>query len=107
MAGITDTHSIDVIAQDADGAYVLIMIEDRPWGAEPAQPAQLQEKINTYADYILNGSLAQHYPEAAGGPFRIRLDCISSPTGHLAHITDHASEQLAARGIEFHIKPGR
>jgi len=105
MAGIADTDTIDLVGQDADGTYLLIMIEDRPWGADPDQADQLQEKINTYAGFILDGSLARHYPETDGHPVRIRLDCAEPPDGHIAHITDHAAGQLAHHGIGFQINP--
>lgn len=35
MAGIADTDTIDVVAQDAEGQYVIAMVEDRPWGTDP------------------------------------------------------------------------
>lgn len=105
MAGIADTNTIDLVAQDADGTYLLVMIEDRPWGADPDQPTQLQEKINTYAGFIFDGSLARQYPETDGQPVRIRLDCTQAPDGHIAHITDHAATQLAGHGIGFQVNP--
>lgn len=105
MTGVADTNTIDLVAQDADGTYLLVMIEDRPWGAADEQEAQLREKINTYAGYVLDGSLAQMYPETAGEPVRIRLDCLEEPPGHFAHITDHAATQLAAHGIGFLVSP--
>lgn len=63
MAGIADPNTIDLVAQDTDGTYLLVMIEDRPWGVVDEQATQLREKINTYAGYVLDGSLAQQYPE--------------------------------------------
>lgn len=103
MSGIADPHTIDLVAQDADGTFLLVMVEDRPWGSDPDQAAQLQEKINTYAGYVLDGSMARQYPETAGGPVRIRLDCTDTPTGHFAHITAHAASQLTARSIDFQV----
>lgn len=103
MAGIADSSTIDVVAQDADGTYLLVMVEDRPWGAVDEQECQLRDKINTYVSYILDGQLAQQYPETIGRPVAIRLDCLHTPTGHFGHIADHASAQLKAYGIGFRI----
>jgi len=105
MSGIADTNILDVVAQDADGTYMLVMIEDRPWDTDPIQAEQLQEKINTYANYILDGSFTRQYPETEGRPVRIRLDCTESPTGHFAHVIDHATDQLDALGIDFVVNP--
>ena len=105
MAGIVDTNTIDLVAQDVDDTYLLVMVENRPWGADPDQAAQLRDKINTYAGYIFDGSLAKQYPETGGKPVRIRLDCTEAPTGHFAHIAKHAANQLAARDIDFQVNP--
>ncbi len=105
MPGIADMNTIDLVAQDADGTYLLVMVEERSWGSDPDQARQLQEKINTYAGYVLDGSMARAYPETAGGPVRIRLDCAETPTGHFAHITTHARSQLAAHNIDFQVNP--
>lgn len=104
MPGVADTTTIDLVAQEADGTVLLVMVEERPWGSDADQAVQLQEKINAYAAYVLDGSLGRDYPEVAGGPFRIRLDCTEMPTGHFAHITAHAVSQLAAHFIDFQVK---
>ncbi len=105
MTGVADTDTVDLIAQDVDGTYLVIMIEDRPWGATAEQEAQLREKINTYAGYVLDGGLVQTYPETAGQPVGIRLDCRDEPTGHVAHIIHHAAAELAMHGIGFQVSP--
>jgi hypothetical protein len=105
MPGIADTNMIDLVAQEADGTVVLVMVEERPWGSDPDQASQLQEKINTYASYALDGSIVRQYPETVGQPVRIRLDCAEMPTGHFAHITAHAKSQLEVRTIDFHVNP--
>ncbi|WP_373692952.1 DUF6572 domain-containing protein [Agromyces silvae] len=81
------------------------MVEDRRWGVDPDQARQLQEKVNTYAGYVLDGSLSKQYPETASGPIRIRLDCAEAPAGHIAHIAAHSVSQLAAHGIDFQVNP--
>ena len=103
MSGVSDPNTVDVVAQEADGGIVLVMVEDRPWGTDPDQAKQLQDKCNTYAGYVLDGSLVRDYPEAEGVPTRIRLDCVEEPSGHFAHITSHTVEQLAKHDIAFQV----
>lgn len=102
MAGVADTNTIDLIAHEAHGTVLLVMVEDRPWASDPDQANRLQGKINLYVGYVLDGCLARQYPETVGKPGRIRLDCVETPTGHLAHITAHATRQLEVRSIDFH-----
>ncbi|MBB2974950.1 hypothetical protein FHX49_000491 [Microbacterium endophyticum] len=105
MSGIADTNTIDLVAQDADGTYLLVMVESRPWGSDAAQATQLQNKINTYAGYALDGLLAEHYPETVGQPVAIRLHCVDTPTGEFADIAAQAADQLATYAIAFRVNP--
>lgn len=108
MAGITDTNTIDLVAQDAHGNYMLVMIESRLWNNASAQGQQLMDKINAYTGFIVDGSLARHYPHTAGQRVQIRLDCPEPPHGHLAHIIAHAAQELGKLDIGFlvNVRPG-
>jgi hypothetical protein len=103
MAGIKDANVIDLVAQGADGEYMVVMVETRPWGASPDQPEQLKAKINAYAGYILDGTLARQYPETAGKAVRIRLDCPERPHGDIGMIIEWAMRQLREHGIRFEV----
>lgn len=104
MAGVRDPEVIDVVAQDADGTVVMAMVEDRPWGDDPEQERQLREKINTYAGFVLDGSLVRDYPETQGQPVRVQLDCVEQPTGRIAVVTDHAATELVKLDIGFTVR---
>jgi hypothetical protein len=80
---------------------MLVIVETRPWDAAPQQPEQLKQKINVYAGYVLDGALASQYPETAGQPIRIQLNCPEPPTGEIAAITDWTAQKLSEYGIGF------
>ncbi|MGH3878767.1 MAG: DUF6572 domain-containing protein [Actinophytocola sp.] len=101
MSGIADATTIDLVAQDAAGEYMVVMVEDRPWDAGPVQQLQLRDKINLYADFINSGDLVREYPETAGKPVRIHLDCVEEPTGDIATVVEYAAGQLRELGIDF------
>ena len=104
MAGVRDTNVIDVVAHDpTSDEYVLVLVEDRPWGADADQASQLREKINTYVGFVLDGSLARTYPETAGQRVRLQLDCPEQPAGEFATIVDHADVKLAELGMRLHL----
>ena len=103
MAGVADTEKIDLVAQDAGGRFLLVMVESRKWGEDAAQPTQLKEKINAYAGFIMDGSLARHYPQTAGQPVDIQLNCPEKPSGEFSTILDHATKQLHGLGIGFRL----
>jgi len=101
MSGIADATTIDLVAQDAAGEYMVVMVEDRPWGANRVQQLQLRDKINLYADFINSGDLAREYPETAGKPVRIHLDCVEEPTADIATVIEYVTGQLRELGIGF------
>ncbi len=103
MSGIQDASVIDLVAQDAAGEYMVVMVETRPWSESPDQPEQLRRKLNAYAGYILDGTLARQYPETAGRPVRIRLDCPERPRGDIDVIIEWAMRQLGEHGIRLEV----
>ena len=81
----------------------LLMIEDRPWGSEPAQLDELQEKLNNYLDYVLDGFLVQQYPAYAGLKIRIALECVAEPKGAEQGLLEAIERYLASTGIGFRL----
>lgn len=100
--GVQNPAVIDLLTTDrADDAVVLVMIERRPWNAVPVQLRQMEEKINRYLGYVLDGFMAQHYPQYEGKPVRIRLDCVEAPRGEVVRFVEAATHAVRASGLEF------
>ena len=72
-----DAGRVDLVAESSDGIIDLIVVQAQPWTGSGAQLASLQDKVQTYVSYALDGGLAQQFPEAAGRPWRIVLNCLS------------------------------
>src|SRR6476620_11565887 len=90
--GVENSRVVDLISVDAaSDTVVLTMIERRPWGASANQFQQIEEKINRYMGYALDGFLVQHYPAYDGKPVRIRLDCAEPPTGEAVRFVEAAT----------------
>jgi len=49
------------------------MVEMRPWGEHGANLPDLQEKLNTYLNYVEGGQLWRDYPAMAGKKVAFRL----------------------------------
>jgi len=93
---------IDLVTHNpSHNEYKLIMIEVRPWSDAPEQLMQLREKINNYAMFVLDEGLLRAYPETAGHPLCIQLDCATPPTAEAQELIDLASERLRDYGIRF------
>jgi hypothetical protein len=104
-SGLELAHVIDVIAHDPQTDEVaLIMHEPRAWTGSDAQLFQLQEKINTYLAFALDGEMAETYPAFAAKTVRLQLDCAEPPDARALEFISMVREQIAFQGIKFEIR---
>jgi Family of unknown function (DUF6572) len=100
--GVENSKVVDLIGVDAaTDKVVLTMIERRPWGASDQQFQQIEEKINRYMGYALDGFLAEHYPEYEGKRVQIRLECAEEPHGDAVLFVKGAARAASDHGLEF------
>ena len=93
--GVHNPKVIDLISLDPEAnEVVLVMLEERPWGTVSNQLEQLDDKYNSYVSYVLDGHLAQQYPQYADKAVRIQLDC-TSPPGSQEQIRINAMRNFA------------
>jgi hypothetical protein len=107
-SGIEQPGVIDGIAEDTrTGEVVLIMVETRPWSGEAWQMVQLQDKLNAYLSFVLDGEMAEAFPALAGKPLRLQIDCVEEPQGVTADFLADVRRQLALQeiGLKTRIVP--
>src|SRR5438270_275001 len=104
---VEDTDTIDFIASDPRGEIMLVMVEHREWDGSDERLCQLEEKINNYASFALEGQLLEQHPELVGKPVRLELRYASPPDPATSRFLDLAREKLGARGLGFITKPIR
>jgi hypothetical protein len=109
--GVEHAAIIDLITRDAAGGRVeLVMFEPRPWldGDEAeAQLFQLQEKLNAYMSFALDGEMAEAYPELATQPLRLVLQCMDVPPPPAVEFLSHVREQIALQDIDLEVRYAR
>jgi hypothetical protein len=100
--GVENAKVIDLIGVDpVSGKVVLTMIERRPWGASQQQFQQIEEKINRYMGYVLDGFLADHYPHYEGKAVQLRLECAEEPHGEATLFVQGAARAASDHGLEL------
>jgi hypothetical protein len=104
--GVENPNVVDLISPDPEtDEVVLTVLEERAWGVSSTQLHELQDKLNNYLGYVLDGFLAREYPEYEGKPVRFELDCREPPrdteTGFLTAFRNYAE----AEKIRFVVKP--
>lgn len=102
---VEDINVIDVIAEDPDtGEIVLLMHEPRAWKYGDLQLFQLQEKLNAYLSFALDGEMTAEHPEWAHRPLRVQLDCAEAPGQRADHLLSAVRGQIAFQGIKLHVR---
>jgi hypothetical protein len=100
--GVQNPTVIDLITLDKESdTVVLVMLERRPWGAVAQQFTQIEEKVNRYMGYVLEGFLAEQYPQYQGKSVQIRLDCAGEPTGEALRFVQAMTDAVESHGIHF------
>ena len=104
VAGVARPGVLDAFAYDVRReTLVLAMYETRPWtGGEP-QLFQLQEKLNAYASFILDGEMTGSFPQYADKPVEIQLRTKHEPDEVALRLLAGAREQLALQQIRLEV----
>jgi hypothetical protein len=105
VRGVEHAHVIDLIADDGKtGEVVLIMLEERPWDGSEQRLFQLQEKINAYLSFALDGEMAEAYPQFDGRKIRLQLDCVGMPGSDVVGFLSAVREQIGFQGINLEVR---
>ena len=100
--GVENPSIVDLIEVDpASGQVVLVMIERRMWDSDPRQLRQLEDKINRYLGYVIDGHLTTHYPQYKGQGVQVRLNCAEAPCGEAVAFVTAAERAVRAYGLAF------
>lgn len=101
-SGIAHPKVVDVVVQDAaNGRWKLILVETSEWVGSPDQLLKLQEKLNNYLIFALDGEMARVYPESAGKPVVIQIDSYSEPDEKTREFLSIVRGKMRSEGIEL------
>lgn len=99
------TNVIDLIAQDpTTNEVVLGIIELRPWEESDRRIFELQEKVNAYLSFALDGEMHAHFPQFSELTVHLRLDTVEPPTPQAEHFIGIIREQIGFQGILFSVR---
>ena len=98
--GIAHPGVLDAFAYDSRrDILVLAMYETRPWNSDDQQIFQLQEKLNAYASFILDGEMGESFPQYRDKPVEIQLRTRYQPDPLSLGLLQQAREQFALQQI--------
>jgi hypothetical protein len=104
MNGLEYPGVLDALAHDTrEDKLVLAMYERRPWTHGEPQLLQLQEKLNAYLSFILDGELESAFPQLADRRVEIQLRVAAEPSPEAWDLIRRVREQLAFQNIAFEV----
>lgn len=104
MNGLENPGVLDAFAHDTrEDKLVLAMYETRPWQGDDRQLVQLQEKLNAYLSFVLDGEMADAFPQLVDKPLEIQLRTIGEPDPRAWDLIRRIREQLGFQQIKFEV----
>lgn len=104
MNGLEHPGVLDAFAHDTrTDRLMLAMYEPRPWDGGEAQLFQLQEKLNAYLSFALDGEMAETFPHLANKPLVIQLRTSHDPSSEAWDLIHRIREQLSFQDIVFEV----
>lgn len=104
MNGIQNPGVLDAFAHDTRAnRLVLAMYETRPWEGGEQQLFQLQEKLNAYLSFLLDGEMTESFPQLAGLPAEIQLRAAFEPPEEAWELIRRAREQIKFQNITLEV----
>ena len=104
-SGLENPAVLDLVIHDpVAGQVTLVMQENRPWKGDRRQLFQIQEKMNSYLSFILDGEMAEIYPAFLGLKLAVRLDCPEYPPDSVIDFLEPMQQQLEKQAIGFELR---
>lgn len=92
-----------LVQEERTQRVVLAMFERRPWEGDGQQLWQLQEKLNAYASFLLDGEFEETHPQFAGMKTCIQLRTLHPPCPKALEFLEQARIQLQLMEVDLEI----
>lgn len=103
---ILEPHKVDIVATRPESAIVRLVIADHlDWGDVEGHSQLLQDKINTYLEFVESGQLSgmTHPPIPPSPDVRITLAMQHEPPVAAREFLSRVEEFLKGVGIKFEL----
>ena len=100
---VAQVETIDFVAHDPNrDEALLVLVEERPWQDSGALLQDLQAKLNSCLQFVVQGKLGAKFPNLEGKPVHFQLRA-SYPPGEreLGFLRIVCKHHLAPAGIRF------
>lgn len=98
--GVIDAIGID----ETSGRVVMVIRHEAPWDGSDSQLYLLQEKLNAYLSFALDGEMAETFPDSKDRPLSLRIDTSSQPDSRTLHLLSHVRHQIEFQDITLDLR---
>ncbi len=99
---LQNPHFIDLLSEDpTTGEVILGMLEPRPWDGSDQRIFELQEKVNAYLSFALDGEMEEQFPAFRDRRLRLQLESAEPPDAKAEYYIGIIREQIGFQGIGF------
>ncbi|MNR01848.1 hypothetical protein D3C85_1176710 [compost metagenome] len=98
---VEEKNKIDIITTNKQGILVLTISDHLEWGSDNEHLVILQEKINSYLDFIESGQIAESYPDVVGEKIMIQIVFKYQPNKIAEDFLEKAGETVKGIGYGF------
>ena len=104
LSGLEKTGNLDAFVHDKlKDLLILAMFESRPWNLGDRQLFQLQEKLNAYLSFVLDGEMEEAFPHLKSKPVCIELRTRYQPSEEALGFISRARQQLSYQQIDLQV----
>jgi hypothetical protein len=102
--GLESPGTLDAMVYDPEsGRVTLVLFETRPWDLGDIQLYQLQEKLNAYVSFALDGEMTETYPKTRGFPVALQLRTVHEPSDEALLLLEQVRQQLSFQDITLDV----
>ena len=100
-------NMIDAVGIDeTSGRTVLILRHEEEWDGSDKLLFALQEKLNAYLSFALDGEMEETCPQYAGRPLKLRIETPHAPDERTLEFLTAVKRQISFQDIQMEIKLG-
>ncbi len=100
QANVIDALGID----EPSGRVTLVIRHDAAWDGSDAQLYLLQEKLNAYLSFALDGEMAESSPAFANRPLGLRIETATPPDPRTLRLLAHVRRQIEFQDITLEVR---
>jgi hypothetical protein len=97
-SGIDDPGTVDEVRVPRRGAVELIVRHDGRWDGSDQRQVLLQEKVNRYLEYVVDGDLPAEHPAARGRRWVVIVETAAEPDARTQAYLRAADRELRRAG---------